>query len=156
MTNTKKIKFTTLVLSVCMLATLWLMDSKYGDGILFRGTEPFRFGITPSYTFQSIVEKLLILTAFSCGVLLLSLLAKKKDGVFGSDRRLLQLVAILDLFLVIILVYAGVRSAGGIYTVNDAGKAEYLTSYWMAVAPCGIAAAVQVLLNVWGLRSVEK
>ena len=46
--------------------------------------------------------------------------------------------------------------AGGIYTVNDAGKAEYLTSYWMAVAPCGIAAAVQVLLNVCGLRSVEK
>ena len=93
---------------------------------------------------------------FSCGVLLLSLPAKKKDGVFSNDRRLLQLVAILDLFLVIVLVYAGVRSAGGIYTVNDAGKAEYLTSYWMAVAPCGIVAAVQVLLNVCGLRSVEK
>ena len=152
MTNTKKIKFTTLVLSVCMLAALWLMDSKYGEGILFRGTEPFRFGTTPSYTFHSIVEKLLVLTVFSCGVLL----TKKKDGVFGNDRRLLQLVAILDLFLVIVLVYAGVRSAGGIYTVNDAGKAEYLTSYWMAVAPCGIAAAVQVLLNVCGFRSVEK
>ena len=93
---------------------------------------------------------------FSCGVLLLSFLTKKKDGVFGNDRRMLQLVAILDLFLVIVLVYAGVRSAGGIYTVNDAGKAEYLTSYWMAVAPCGIAAAVQVLLNVCGFRSVEK
>ena len=156
MTNARKIKFTTLMLSVCMLAALWLMDSKYGEGILFRGTEPFRFGITPSYTFSSIVEKLLILTAFSCGVLLFSLLAQKKDGVFGSDRKLLQLVAILDLFLVIVLVYAGVRSAGGIYTVNDAGKAEYLTSYWMAVAPCGIAAVVQVLLNVCGLRSAEK
>ena len=151
-----KIKKTTLLLSVCLTATLWLMDSKYGEGILFRGTEPFRFGTTPSYTFSSIVEKLLILTAFSCGVLLFSLLAQKKDGVFGSDRKLLQLVAILDLFLVIVLVYAGVRSAGGIYTVNDAGKAEYLTSYWMAVAPCGIAAAVQVLLNVCGLRSAEK
>jgi len=155
MTNTKKIKFTTLVLSVCMLAALWLMDSKYGEGILFRGTEPFRFGTTPSYTFSSIVEKLLVLTVFSCGMLLLSLLAKKKDGVFGNDRRMLQLVAILDLFLVIVLVYAGVRSAG-IYTVNDAGKAEYLTSYWLAVAPCGIAAAVQMLLNVCGLRSAEK
>ena len=150
MTNTKKIKFTTLVLSVCMLAALWLMDSKYGEGILFRGTEPFRFGTTPSYTFQSIVEKLLILTVFSCGVLLLSLLTQKKDGVFGNDRR------ILHLFLVLVLVYAGVRSAGGIYTVNDAGKAEYLTIYWLAVAPCGIAAAVQVLLNVCGLRSAEK
>ena len=89
-------------------------------------------------------------------MLLFSLLAQKKDGVFGSDRKLLQLVAILDLFLVIVLVYAGVRSAGGIYTVNDAAKAEYLTSYWMAVAPCGIAAVVQVLLNVCGLRSAEK
>ena len=81
---------------------------------------------------------------------------KKKDGIFGNDRRLLQLVAILDLFLVIVLVYAGVRSAGGIYTVNDAGKAEYLTSYWLAVAPCGITAVVQMLLNVCGLRSAEK
>ena len=150
-----KIKKATLLLSVCLTAALWLMDSKYGDGILFRGTEPFRFGTTPSYTFSSIVEKLLVLTVFSCGVLLLSFLTKKKDGVFGNDRRMLQLVAILDLFLVIVLVYAGVRSAGGIYTVN-AGKAEYLTSYWMAVAPCGIVAAVQVLLNVCGLRSVEK
>ena len=95
MTNTKKIKFTTLVLSVCMLAALWLMDSKYGEGILFRGTEPFRFGTTPSYTFHSIVEKLLVLTVFSCGVLLLSFLTKKKDGVFGNDRRMLQLVAIM-------------------------------------------------------------
>ena len=156
MTNMKKMKFTTLVLSVCMLAALWLMDNKYGEGILFRGAEPFRFGTTPSCTFDSIIEKLLVLTAFSCGVLMLSLLTKMKDGIFGNDRRLLQLVAILDLFLVIVLVYAGVRSAGGIYTVDDAGKAEYLTSYWMAVAPSGIAAAVQVLLNVCGLRSVEK
>ena len=105
-----KIKKATLLLSVCLTAALCLMDSKYGDGILFRGTEPFRFGTTPSYTFSSIVEKLLVLTAFSCGVLLLSLLTKKKDGIFGNDRRLLQLVAILDLFLVIVLVYAGVRS----------------------------------------------
>ena len=156
MTNTKKIKVTTLVLSVCMLMALWLMDSKYGEGILFRGTEPFRFGTTPSYTLNSVVEKLLVLTAFSCGVLLLSLLTKKKNGVFSNDRQLLQLVTIMDLFLVIVLVYAGVRSAGGIYTVNDAGKAEYLTSYWMAVAPCGIAAAVQTLLNVCGMRSAEK
>lgn len=132
------------------------MDSKYGEGILFRGTEPFRFGTTPSYTLNSIVEKLLVLTAFSCGVLLLSLLTKKKDGIFSNDRYLLRLVAILDLFLVIVLVYAGVRSAGGIYTVNDAGKAEYLTSYWTAVAPCGIAAAVQLLLNVCGMRSAEE
>ena len=151
-----KIKKATLLLSVCLTAALWLMDSKYGDGILFRGTEPFRFGTTPSYTFSSIVEKLLVLTAFSCGVLLLSLLTKKKDGIFGNDQRLLQLVAILDLFLVSVLVYAGVRSAGGIYTVNDAGKAEYLTSYWLAVAPCGITAVVQMLLNVCGLRSAEK
>ena len=151
-----KIKKATLLLSVCLTAVLWLMDSKYGDGILFRGTEPFRFGTTPSYTFSSIVEKLLVLTAFSCGVLLLSLLTKKKDGIFGNDRRLLQLVAILDLFLVIVLVYDGVRSAGEIYTVNDAGKAEYLTSYWLAVAPCGITAVVQMLLNVCGLRSAEK
>lgn len=151
-----KIKKATLLLSVCLTAALWLMDSKYGDGILFRGTEPFRFGTTPSYTFSSIVEKLLVLTAFSCGVLLLSLLTKKKDGIFGNDRRLLQLVAILDLFLVIVLVYDGVRSAGEIYTVNDAGKAEYLTSYWLAVAPCGITAVVQMLLNVCGLRSAEK
>ena len=156
MTIIKKLKRTTLLLSVCLTAALWLMDSKYGDGILFRGTEPFRFGTTPSYTFSSIVEKLLVLTAFSCGVLLLSLLTKKKDGIFGNNRRLLQLVAILDLFLVIVLVYAGVRSAGGIYTVNDAGKAEYLTSYWLAVAPCGITAVVQMLLNVCGLRSAEK
>ena len=151
-----KIKKATLLLSVCLTAALWLMDSKYGDGILFSGTEPFRFGTTPSYTFSSIVEKLLVLTVFNCGVLVLSFLTKKKDGLFGSDRRVLQLVAILDLFLVLVLIYAGVRSAGGIYTVNDAGKAEYLTSYWMAVAPCGIAAAVQVLLNVCGLRSAEK
>lgn len=151
-----KIKKTTLLLSICLTAVLWLMDSKYGEGILFRGTEPFRFGTTPSYTLHSIVEKLLVLTAFSCGVLLLSLLTKKKNGVFSNDRQLLQLVAILDLFLVIVLVYAGVRSAGGIYTVNDAGKAEYLTSYWLAVAPCGITAVVQMLLNVCGLRSAEK
>ena len=151
-----RIKKATLLLSVCLTAALWLMDSKYGDGILFRGTEPFRFGTTPSYTFSSIVEKLLVLTAFSCGVLLLSLITKKKDGIFGNDRRLLQVVAILDLLLVIILVYDGVRSAGEIYTVNDAGKAEYLTSYWLAVAPCGITAVVQMLLNVCGLRSAEK
>ena len=151
-----KIKKTTLLLSICLTAALWLMDSKYGEGILFRGTEPFLFGTTPSYTLNSIVEKLLVLTAFSCGMLLLSLLTKKKNGVFSNDRQLLQLVAIMDLFLVIVLVYAGVRSAGGIYTVNDAGKAEYLTSYWMAMAPCGIVAAVQVLLNVCGMRSVEK
>lgn len=151
-----KIKKTTLLLSICLTAVLWLIDSKYGEGILFRGTEPFRFGTTPSYTLNSIVEKLLVLTAFSCGVLLLSLLTKKKSGVFSNDRQLLQLVTIMDLLLVIVLAYAGVRSAGGIYTVNDAGKAEYLTSYWMAMAPCGIAAAVQVLLNVCGMRSVEK
>lgn len=153
MMNVNKMKSVSLLFSALVFITLWRLDIRVSDGILFHGVKPFQFGTTTSYTVSGVLCKVIVFAVFATGMMILSSVSKKNTGILQNAKKAFLISCILDAVMLLLIIAVGAWTSGEIYEVNNAGQAIYKCSYWVEFLPIMMILLLQGILNlVWSRR----